>query len=87
MFDIDIESFDEKPWRHPGVDISDFFNFGLDEEHWKDYCRQLVSCDLFVEGLGIMPEHLHCNNSGTFYKINAGTTSSRIYHARKNKGL
>lgn len=41
VFDIDIESFEEKPWRHPGVDISDFFNFGLDEEHWKEYCKQV----------------------------------------------
>ncbi|KAI0523572.1 hypothetical protein KFK09_005968 [Dendrobium nobile] len=41
VFDIDIESFEDKPWRHPGVDISDFFNFGLDEEHWKEYCKQL----------------------------------------------
>ncbi|XP_008790389.2 FIP1[V]-like protein [Phoenix dactylifera] len=41
IFDIDIESFEEKPWRHPGVDISDFFNFGLDEDKWKDYCKQL----------------------------------------------
>ncbi|XP_042508786.1 FIP1[V]-like protein isoform X2 [Macadamia integrifolia] len=41
VFDIDIDSFEEKPWRHPGVDTADFFNFGLDEEKWKDYCRQL----------------------------------------------
>ncbi|XP_072972439.1 FIP1[V]-like protein [Typha angustifolia] len=41
VFDIEIDSFEEKPWRHPGVDISDFFNFGLDEEKWKDYCKQL----------------------------------------------
>ncbi|XP_008785688.2 FIP1[V]-like protein [Phoenix dactylifera] len=41
IFDIDIESFEEKPWRHPGVDISDYFNFGLDEDKWKDYCKQL----------------------------------------------
>ncbi|PKA46898.1 hypothetical protein AXF42_Ash021258 [Apostasia shenzhenica] len=41
VFDVDIESFEEKPWRHPGVDISDFFNFGLDEEHWKEYYKQV----------------------------------------------
>uniref|UniRef100_A0A6I9SAP4 FIP1[V]-like protein n=1 Tax=Elaeis guineensis var. tenera TaxID=51953 RepID=A0A6I9SAP4_ELAGV len=41
IFDIDIENFEEKPWRHPGVDISDFFNFGFDEDKWKDYCKQL----------------------------------------------
>nr|XP_009411336.1 PREDICTED: FIP1[V]-like protein [Musa acuminata subsp. malaccensis] len=41
IFDVDIESFEEKPWKHPGVDISDFFNFGLDEDKWKDYCKRL----------------------------------------------
>ncbi|KAK9100311.1 hypothetical protein Scep_023741 [Stephania cephalantha] len=40
VFEIDIDSFEEKPWKHPGVDTSDFFNFGLDEEKWKDYCKQ-----------------------------------------------
>ncbi|XP_072971389.1 FIP1[V]-like protein [Typha angustifolia] len=41
VFDIEIDSFEEKPWRYPGADISDFFNFGLDEDKWKDYCKQL----------------------------------------------
>jgi hypothetical protein len=42
IFDVDIDSFEEKPWKYPGGDISDFFNFGLNEESWKDYCKQLV---------------------------------------------
>ncbi|CAA6657617.1 unnamed protein product [Spirodela intermedia] len=41
IFDVDIDGFEEKPWRHPGVDISDFFNFGLDEESWRDYRKHL----------------------------------------------
>ncbi|KAJ8767915.1 hypothetical protein K2173_020855 [Erythroxylum novogranatense] len=41
IFDVDIDSFEEKPWKYPVVDISDFFNFGLNEESWKDYCKQL----------------------------------------------
>ncbi|EEF38837.1 ATP binding protein, putative [Ricinus communis] len=41
IFDVDIDSFEEKPWKYPGVDMSDFFNFGLNEESWKDYCKQL----------------------------------------------
>lgn len=42
IFEVDIESFEEKPWRYPGVDMTDYFNFGLNEEGWKDYCKQLV---------------------------------------------
>ncbi|XVF48439.1 hypothetical protein PTKIN_Ptkin03bG0190300 [Pterospermum kingtungense] len=41
IFDVDIDSFEEKPWKYPGVDLSDFFNFGLNEDSWKDYCKQL----------------------------------------------
>ncbi|KAG8367570.1 hypothetical protein BUALT_Bualt16G0085600 [Buddleja alternifolia] len=41
IFEVDIETFEEKPWRLPGIDVSDFFNFGLNEDSWKDYCKQL----------------------------------------------
>ncbi|ONK76080.1 uncharacterized protein A4U43_C03F23670 [Asparagus officinalis] len=41
IFEVDIESFEEKPWRHPGVDISIYFNFDLDEDKWKEYSKQL----------------------------------------------
>ncbi|XP_057429218.1 FIP1[V]-like protein isoform X2 [Lotus japonicus] len=41
IFEVDIENFEEKPWKYPNVDVSDFFNFGLNEDSWKDYCKQL----------------------------------------------
>ncbi|XP_057959226.1 FIP1[III]-like protein [Malania oleifera] len=41
ILDVDINSFEQKPWRNPGVDITDFFNFGFDEESWKSYCNYL----------------------------------------------
>ncbi|ESW26899.1 hypothetical protein PHAVU_003G157600 [Phaseolus vulgaris] len=41
IFDVQIDSFEEKPWKYPGVDVSDFFNFGLNDDTWKDYCKQL----------------------------------------------
>ncbi|KAL6534842.1 hypothetical protein OROGR_013517 [Orobanche gracilis] len=41
IFEVDIDGFEEKTWRLPRIDISDFFNFGLNEESWKDYCKQL----------------------------------------------
>lgn len=42
IFEVDIDSFEEKPWKLPGVDVSDFFNFGLNEDSWREYCKQLV---------------------------------------------
>ncbi|WOG95978.1 hypothetical protein DCAR_0415308 [Daucus carota subsp. sativus] len=42
VFEVDTDSFEEKPWRLPGVDISDYFNFDLNEEAWKNYLACLV---------------------------------------------
>ncbi|KAL3533113.1 hypothetical protein ACH5RR_006634 [Cinchona calisaya] len=41
IFEVDINGFEEKPWRLTGVDITDFFNFDLNEESWKDYCKRI----------------------------------------------
>ncbi|PIN24011.1 hypothetical protein CDL12_03254 [Handroanthus impetiginosus] len=43
IFDINLDNFREKSWRGPGVDISDFFNYGLDEKQWKDYCKLMMA--------------------------------------------
>lgn len=42
-FDVNSDVFKKKPWRNPGMDINDFFNFGFNEQSWKDYCNPLVS--------------------------------------------
>ncbi|XP_059646454.1 FIP1[III]-like protein [Cornus florida] len=41
ILDINIAMFEQRPWRHPGTDITDYFNFGFDEESWKSYCNCL----------------------------------------------
>jgi len=38
-YDLDTEQ-DEKPWRKPGADISDYFNYGFNEDTWKQYCEK-----------------------------------------------
>ncbi|XP_010486182.1 PREDICTED: FIP1[III]-like protein [Camelina sativa] len=40
-FDVNLDLLETKPWRNHGMDISDFFNFGLNEQSWKDYCKPL----------------------------------------------
>ncbi|XP_044054998.1 pre-mRNA 3'-end-processing factor FIP1 isoform X3 [Siniperca chuatsi] len=32
----------EKPWRKAGADISDYFNYGFDEESWITYCNSSI---------------------------------------------
>uniref|UniRef100_K3WAR0 Pre-mRNA polyadenylation factor Fip1 domain-containing protein n=1 Tax=Globisporangium ultimum (strain ATCC 200006 / CBS 805.95 / DAOM BR144) TaxID=431595 RepID=K3WAR0_GLOUD len=50
-FDVDIDMLEDKPWRKPGVDISDYFNYGFDEHSWREYAgRQLrLRRDLAME--------------------------------------
>lgn len=36
--DNDFPGEDAKPWRRPGSDISDYFNYGFDEFTWASYC-------------------------------------------------
>lgn len=42
ILDVNIDTLLHKPWRNSGVDITDFFNFGFDEDSWKNYCNHLV---------------------------------------------
>lgn len=34
---MNLDNFDDKPWKKPGADITDYFNFGFNEEIWKAY--------------------------------------------------
>jgi pre-mRNA 3'-end-processing factor FIP1 len=36
-FETDLAALQEKPWRKPGSDISDWFNYGFDEISWEAY--------------------------------------------------
>ncbi|XP_068606926.1 pre-mRNA 3'-end-processing factor FIP1 isoform X2 [Brachionichthys hirsutus] len=38
--EVEMESFEEKPWRKPGADLSDYFNYGFNEDTWKAYCEK-----------------------------------------------
>ncbi|XP_046561917.1 pre-mRNA 3'-end-processing factor FIP1-like [Haliotis rubra] len=39
-FDIDNLSAEDKPWRNPGADITDYFNYGFNEDTWLQYCEK-----------------------------------------------
>lgn len=43
LYSLDLNSsFQDKPWKRPGADITDYFNYGFTEESWNVYCtRQL----------------------------------------------
>ena len=35
IFDVDPSTLEDKPWRKPGADITDYFNYGFNEDTWK----------------------------------------------------
>lgn len=37
---LDLESLKDKPWRLPGADITDYFNYGFNEVTWIAYCSK-----------------------------------------------
>ena len=53
IYDVNLDSLEEKPWRKPGADITDYFNYGFNEEMWKLYCerqKKLRSHDFLSNG-------------------------------------
>ncbi|XP_056394853.1 pre-mRNA 3'-end-processing factor FIP1-like isoform X2 [Hyla sarda] len=40
VLEVDLDTFEEKPWRKPGADLSDYFNYGFNEATWKVYCEK-----------------------------------------------
>lgn len=49
--DVELDSFEDKPWRKPGADITDYFNYGFNEASWRAYCNKQK---LLREGKGKM---------------------------------
>jgi len=37
---MNLESLPSKPWRNPGADVTDYFNYGFDEFTWTAYCQK-----------------------------------------------
>ncbi len=39
-YDLAEVKDEDKPWRMPGADITDYFNYGFTEESWIQYCMK-----------------------------------------------
>ncbi|KAI5630471.1 pre-mRNA 3'-end-processing factor FIP1 [Silurus asotus] len=53
VLEVDVESFEEKPWRKPGADLSDYFNYGFNEESWKAYCEKQKRLRMGLDSINI----------------------------------
>ena len=50
---LDLESLDDKPWRKPGADITDYFNYGFTEDTWAAYCSRQKRMRVNESGVGM----------------------------------
>lgn len=64
VYDIDVNQFESsgQPWRRPGSDISDWFNFGFDETTYPKFLRFRADMEAgrqaLANPLGNMPNDL-----------------------------
>jgi hypothetical protein len=42
VYDIEMDTVLDKPWRKPGADVTDYFNYGFNEDSWRQYCKLQV---------------------------------------------
>ena len=45
VYQVDLASFPDKPWRRPGADLTDWFNYGFDEHTWALWCAKKNQVD------------------------------------------
>ena len=38
VYGYDIAQMEERPWAKPGANLSDYFNYGFDEQTWRVHC-------------------------------------------------
>lgn len=48
-----LSEMEDKPWRKPGADISDYFNYGFNEETWFKYCERQKRMRVTESGAGL----------------------------------
>lgn len=51
--EFNMAELEEKPWRKPGADISDYFNYGFNEETWFRYCERQKRMRINESGAGL----------------------------------
>jgi len=67
-----IETTEEKPWLKPGADITDYFNYGFNENTWLAYCerQRKMRCNESLVGMATLAMHNQ--------QISINTTSNNL---------
>ncbi|KAG5890970.1 hypothetical protein JTB14_028648 [Gonioctena quinquepunctata] len=53
--EFNVDSLEDKPWRKPGADITDYFNYGFNEDTWRAYCERQKRMRVNESGVGLVP--------------------------------
>ncbi|XP_065211275.1 pre-mRNA 3'-end-processing factor FIP1 isoform X2 [Planococcus citri] len=53
--EFNLDNLEDKPWRKPGADITDYFNYGFNEETWRAYCERQKRMRVHESGSGLIP--------------------------------
>lgn len=53
--EFNLDSLEDKPWRKPGADITDYFNYGFNEDTWRAYCERQKRMRVHESGAGLLP--------------------------------
>lgn len=56
-YDLDSLQAEDKPWRKPGADITDYFNYGFNEDTWQQYCEKQRRLRMENQSNKIMVHH------------------------------
>lgn len=53
--EFNLDTLEDKPWRKPGADITDYFNYGFNEDTWRAYCERQKRMRIHESGAGLLP--------------------------------
>jgi len=99
VFENEIDSLEEKPWREKGAELSDYFNYGFTEDTWREYCRRQQMMRLYSQSLmpirtldsggpfhNNQPHYYHHhNNSNNNNMDSSGEPSRKVPRATQNR--
>ncbi|XP_030563873.1 pre-mRNA 3'-end-processing factor FIP1 [Drosophila novamexicana] len=78
VHEFSIDSLEEKPWRKPGADITDYFNYGFNEETWRAYCERQKRFRVAESGVGLASLTQNVNQSATSMGMPDGGNSGGL---------
>lgn len=80
----------DPPWRAPGADTTDFFNYGMNELTWKEYCKTIEShrqeFSMKKKIQTYESANVHYQQDPDLPPEVAAAIAADIYHARSSTG-